>query len=107
VIHHGQLLFDGALASLADRFGATKTITVRLQDGASRSELPAVVAEARARGLAVMGSGEAAAGAVTVLVDRKDAPRTAALLLERLDVADVSIEDPPLDDVIDRVFTDG
>jgi len=107
VIHHGRLLFDGALTSLADRFGATKTITVQLHDDASRAELPAVIAEARSRGLAITGTGETATGAVTVLVDRKDAPRAAALVLERLDVVDVSIEDPPIEDVIERVFTDG
>jgi len=107
VIHRGRLLFDGALRSLSDRFGATKTITVQLHDDASRAELPTVLAEARSLGITATATGETGAGALTVRVDREDAPRTAALLLERLDVADVSIEDPPLEDVIDQVFTDG
>ena len=34
-------------------------------------------------------------------------PLAAALLLDRLAVLDVSIEDPPLEDVIERVFSDG
>src|SRR5438132_12782648 len=33
VIHHGRILFDGALASLADEFAAYKTIGVVLEDG--------------------------------------------------------------------------
>src|SRR5213076_2268550 len=33
VIHHGQLLFDGQLAALADRFAAYKTIEAVLTDG--------------------------------------------------------------------------
>ena len=33
VIHHGRILFDGALASLADQFAATKTIGVTLREG--------------------------------------------------------------------------
>src|SRR5881275_227048 len=33
VIHHGQILFDGALASLANEFAAYKTIGVLLEDG--------------------------------------------------------------------------
>src|SRR5205807_7601970 len=33
VIHHGRILFDGALASLADEFAAYKTIGVVLENG--------------------------------------------------------------------------
>src|SRR5438445_9397929 len=33
VIHHGQILFDGDLSALADRFSGTKTITAVLADG--------------------------------------------------------------------------
>src|SRR5512132_4356247 len=33
VIHHGRILFDGALAALAEQFAATKTIGVTLRDG--------------------------------------------------------------------------
>src|SRR6266536_1885075 len=33
VIHHGRILFDGALAALSDQFAAYKTIEVALQDG--------------------------------------------------------------------------
>ena len=33
VIHHGQILFDGQLAALGDRFGAYKTIEAVLADG--------------------------------------------------------------------------
>ena len=33
VIHHGQILFDGALSGLGERFAAYKTIAVELQDG--------------------------------------------------------------------------
>src|SRR5207237_5433069 len=34
VIHHGRLLFDGALAALGDEFAAYKTIGVVLENGA-------------------------------------------------------------------------
>src|SRR5256886_8461985 len=33
VIHHGRILFDGALASLANEFAAYKTIGVVLENG--------------------------------------------------------------------------
>ena len=113
VIHHGRLLFDGALAELASSFGTTKTIRVRLDDTADSDASSVAVAnalgDARSLGLRIH-DGEAAAGddgVVTVRVDRADAPRTAALLLERLDVVDVSIEDPPIERIIEQVFADG
>src|SRR5439155_3922891 len=34
VIHHGRILFDGALAALADEFSTYKTIGVVLENGA-------------------------------------------------------------------------
>jgi len=33
VIHHGQILFDGALVGLSEQFAAYKTIGVALEDG--------------------------------------------------------------------------
>lgn len=111
VIHHGSLLFDGSLRDLARRFGTTKTIRVQLGDDAPPHERPtdldAVVADAARRGLALDDLDMAADGELTVRVDREHAPRVAALLLERLDVIDVSIEEPPIEDAIDRVFSDG
>src|SRR5206468_3482380 len=35
VIHHGRILFDGALAALADQFAAYKTIGVVVENGAA------------------------------------------------------------------------
>ncbi len=111
VIHRGRLLFDGGLAALATRFGTDKTIRVQLadDDDPSRSAVTAgaAVVEARSRGIAIDDPNAGDDGFVTFRVDRSDAPRAAALLLERLDVVDVSIEDPPIENVIDQVFTDG
>ena len=105
VIHHGRLLFDGALSALADRFESTKTITVQLRDDSLGADVDKAVGDAVERGLAVVGVERGGSGSVAVTVERADAPAAAALLLERLDVLDVSVEDPPLEDVIDRVFT--
>jgi ABC-2 type transport system ATP-binding protein len=110
VIHHGRLLFDGDLANLATRFGTSKTIRVRLADvvatDTSGHAVAAVIAECRGQGIAVEEAVPAVEGIVALTVDRAHAPRAAALLLQRLDVVDVSIEEPPIEDVIDKVFTD-
>jgi ABC-2 type transport system ATP-binding protein len=93
VIHHGRILFDGELATLAARFGAEKTIGVTLKEGTP---------DLSAYGT-VVGSED---GKVSLKVSRADAPEIAGRLLHDLPVADLTIEDPPIEDVIESVFAD-
>ena len=93
VIHHGRILFDGGLAELAARFNATKTIGVVLSDG---------TADLSAYGEVISTDGDK----VTLRVARADAPVVTTRLLRDLPVADLTIEDPPIEDVIERVFAD-
>ena len=76
VIHHGQLLFDGRLDALADRFGATKTIQAVLADGET----------------------------ITLEVPRTETSAATARLLAQHEVHDLTVEDPPIEDVIEAVF---
>jgi ABC-2 type transport system ATP-binding protein len=90
VIHHGRLLYDGGLAGLVERFSAYKTIGVTLDAPADLSVYGEVVSQVDGR--------------VTLRVPKADTSRTTARLLADLPVADLTIEDPPIDDVIERVF---
>ena len=91
VIHHGQILFDGELARLGDRFAAWKTIAVDLSDGgADLSRYGEVM--------------EADEGRVILRVPRAETARVTARLLAEQDVADLTVEDPPIEDVIEIVF---
>ncbi|MGH2670904.1 MAG: ABC transporter, partial [bacterium] len=94
VIHHGQILYDGALASLADRVATYKTIAVTMEGG---------TADLTAYGEVVVRDG----ARVTLRVPRDDAPKIAARLLSTYPVTDLTIEDPPIEDVIERVFAQG
>jgi ABC-2 type transport system ATP-binding protein len=76
VIHHGRILFDGELAALTDRFSGTKTITAVLADGEN----------------------------LTLQVPRAETSRATAQLLADHDVHDLTVEDPPIEDVIEQVF---
>jgi ABC-2 type transport system ATP-binding protein len=76
VIHHGKLLFDGKLDALADRFAATKTIEAVLADG----EI------------------------LRLEVARTETSAATARLLAEHDVHDLTVEDPPIEDVIEQVF---
>jgi ABC-2 type transport system ATP-binding protein len=91
VIHHGKILFDGELARLGDDLAAWKTIDVELEDGE---------ADLSAYGDVV----ESQEGRVKLRVPRAEVARVTARLLAERDVADLTVEDPPIEDVIELVF---
>jgi ABC-2 type transport system ATP-binding protein len=79
VIHHGRLLFDGQLAGLADRFAAYKTIEAVLADGER----------------------------ISLRVPKAETSQATARLLAENEVSDLTVEDPPIEDVIEQVFASG
>jgi len=91
VIHHGRLLFDGQLARLGDQFAGWKTLTVELADGS---------ADLAAYGDVL----EREDGRVKLRVPKAETARVTARLLAEREVADLTVEDPPIEDVIELVF---
>jgi ABC-2 type transport system ATP-binding protein len=98
VIHHGQLLYDGALTGLAERMAPYKLIRVTLSDPLASGPLDAY-GEVLER--------EAGEQRVTLRVSREDAPDRTARLVQDLgeQVLDLTLEDPAIEEVIDRVFS--
>ena len=92
VIHHGKLLFDGDLSSLVQQFTAHKTILVQLSD---------CDADLRSYGEVVSCSD----GIITLRVPKAETASVTEKLLADLPVIDLLVEDPPIEDVIDRIFT--
>ncbi len=91
VIHHGRINFDGPLTGLIDRFAAYKTIGVTLSD-------PSV-------DLAPYGEPAGTSeGRQLLRVARADTSRITARLLNELPVTDLTVEEPLIEDVIERVF---
>src|SRR5947207_2912713 len=90
VIHHGHILFDGPLASLGDEFAAYKTIGVVLENGAARLE---------GYGEVVHHEGDR----VSLRVPKLETSRVAARLLADHDVLDLTIEEPPIQDLIESL----
>jgi len=76
VIHHGRLLFDGDLDALTHRFAPHKTIEAVLADGET----------------------------VRVSVPKAETSAATARLLAEHEVLDLTVEDPPIEDVIEQVF---
>jgi ABC-2 type transport system ATP-binding protein len=94
VIHHGKLLFDGDLAKLVQKFTAHKTIIVQLGDCS---------ADLHSYGEVI----NCEAGRWTLRVPKDRTARITEKLLADLPVIDLLVEDPPIEEVIDLVFTQG
>jgi ABC-2 type transport system ATP-binding protein len=92
VIHEGKLLFDGDLSNLVQEFTSYKTIVVQIEDNkADLSPYGKVVSSEDGR--------------FTIRVPRADTAHVTERLLADLPVIDLLVEDPPIEEVIERVFT--
>ena len=103
VIHHGKVLFDGDLATLSRKFAATKTIVVRFEQMLMSTANNTGIPDMSRYGTVVSVNGDA----VSLTVLRNEVASTTARILGDHSVLDLTIEDPPIDDVIERVFADG
>jgi ABC-2 type transport system ATP-binding protein len=93
VISHGKVIYDGPLAKIAEQFGQSKLVKLHFEDS-----LPA-------EDLSRFGEVTGRAGPVIDLkVERTRVAEVLGVILDRYTVIDVSVQDPPLDQVIARVF---
>ncbi|HEU5318077.1 MAG TPA: ATP-binding cassette domain-containing protein [Chloroflexota bacterium] len=93
VIHHGRLLFDGQLSELVSRFSPHKTIVVEPLDAeVDLSPFGEVVT--------------AQEGRVTLRVPKAETARATERLLASVPIADLTVEDPPIEEVIEQVFAE-
>ncbi|MGD0708894.1 MAG: ATP-binding cassette domain-containing protein [Anaerolineaceae bacterium] len=92
VIHHGRLLFDGDLSDLVQQFTSYKTIVVQLAD---------CQADLHTYGEVI----DCEDGRTTLRVPKAKTARVTERLLANLPVIDLLVEDPPIEEVIDEVFT--
>jgi ABC-2 type transport system ATP-binding protein len=91
VIHNGKLLFDGNLSALLGQFSAFKTIGVTLANGfGSFSQYGEVLKQDP--------------GHVTLRIPREKTPEITARILAEQQVDDLTVEDPPIEDIIEKVF---
>jgi ABC-2 type transport system ATP-binding protein len=91
VIHHGVIRYDGPLTSLSETFAAYKTIGVALENGQ---------ADLTGYGEVIHRDGDW----VTIRVPKAETSDVAGRLLAEQQVLDLTIEDPPIEDVIELVF---
>ena len=96
VIDHGTSVFDGPLAGLHEQGGSTRTLVVDLVDEAPPIEVPGAVVR-RVEGPRQWLSFPAEASAAPVV----------AAVAASYDVADLSIQEPDIEDVIRELYSRG
>ncbi len=93
VIDKGQLTFDGALDDLVHRMRPNKRVRVRLSRPITREDA------ARFGAVVALADGE-----VTLDVQKADVSACLGALLEALPCTDLTVEDPPLEEVVQDLF---
>src|SRR4051795_1291248 len=93
VINHGQIVYDGSLSGIIDRFSSHKVLTMLFSNGNMPSDFSRYgeileIAEPRAK----------------LRVDRQQISDVLSTVLANHTLEDVSVEDPPLEEVIAQVF---
>jgi ABC-2 type transport system ATP-binding protein len=92
VITHGNLVYDGPLARIVERFSETKLVKLQFEVDAPED-------------LGIFGEVVRREGPwADIKVERAAVARVLAAILDRHAVADVSVEEPPLEEVIAKVF---
>ncbi|MDX2035909.1 MAG: ATP-binding cassette domain-containing protein [Isosphaeraceae bacterium] len=95
VITHGKLVYDGPLADLTHRFGSDKIVKLRFA-GAPPEDLARYGRVTRIEG-----------PSADLEVDRVRVAEVLGAILDQHSVDDVSVQDPPLEQVIAKVFEEG
>ena len=100
LIHHGSLLYDGNLQALAHKLAPHKLLRILLED-AYVERHPSPVFPTQATVI------EHESLSWTLSVHSSEVINTAAYLLNTFPILDLSIEDPPIETVIDTIYQGG
>lgn len=94
IIAQGLIKHDGSLSDIVDRFSGSKIVTLQFAQGKMPSELSSYgeVLEARAP-------------KARLRIERSVLPQVLSSILTKHVVEDVSVEDPPLEEVIAKMFS--
>ena len=94
IIANGLIRYDGSLSGIIDRFSGSKIVTLQFTDDRVPEDL--------SRYGDVI---EIEVPRVKLRVERAEVAKMLASVLDRCSVEDVSVEDPPLEEVIAELFS--
>ena len=93
VITHGDAGYDGPLSGITERFGETKLVKLQFDGRGARTTSGGSARCVRREG-----------PSADIKVERSRVAEVLAAILDRHAVADVSVQDPPLEEIIAKVF---
>jgi ABC-2 type transport system ATP-binding protein len=93
IIDHGKILYDGGLQGILERFADSKLITLMLENPVDSRDIESF-------GEIILNEGEK----LILKIKRESVSRVSADLLNKLTVKDLTIEEPPIEDVIRDIF---
>ncbi|MFP6691777.1 MAG: ABC transporter, partial [Pirellulales bacterium] len=94
IIANGSIMYDGSLAGIIDRFSGQKIVTLLFAQDAMPRDLT--------RHGEVL---EVAAPKAKLRIDRRAVADVLVNILQQYAIEDVSVEDPPLEEVFAKVFS--
>ncbi len=100
MIHHGTLLYDGNLQALAHKLAPHKLLRILVDEEYVEQHTPLVLPT----NVTVV---EHENASWTLSVQQAEVPQVASALLNMLPISDLSIEDPPIETVIDTIYQGG
>jgi ABC-2 type transport system ATP-binding protein len=100
IIDHGHKVFDGKLQSIIDEYARNKILSLVFDKKVTRADL-------KQYGELKEFTEDGTSLTATLLVNRKEATKTAAKILSKLPVQDLNIEEPPIEAIIREVFSRG
>lgn len=94
IINEGKILYDGLLEKIIEKFATHKVIKVDFDGGVDRKRLESI---GRIREFDILHA--------VLTVPYNEAAKKASQLLTKFKVADLTVEDPPIEDIIRQVFS--
>ncbi len=96
LIHEGALIYDGKLSGVLQRFAPYREIELQLREAADAAVLANYGEVASADGRSAR-----------LIVQREDVTRVVQRLFAELALEDLSVKDPPIEQIIGKIFKQG
>lgn len=102
LIHSGKLVFDGELSKLAEKIAPYKLISISTGEDQQQPDFNSMAF--KGNGVSVVHQDR---HRLVVQVKKEDTARAVSHIMNTVSVTDLTVEDSPIDAVIDRVYREG
>ncbi len=97
VINHGEIIYDGSFAEIKKRYVHSKVLDIKFDSKVGALELPPNCKVLKKSGLEVT---------IEVNTDKQKISEVVNHLLQKFSIADITISDPPIDEIIAAIYSE-